>query len=336
MSLSGYFGWVLGEGIALLGLFLAAMCAGVAFLVSAMFHRAAVYLNEGMWPGAVRCWAVGCLFLAANVVFDYSSASAVREQVTVAASNANTAADDVRTKIAGISKEIAARENEAAWRTELRSPQAYQAEIDRLEGDRVFTRSKSCGDASLPDSRDLCRQRAEAISHKSMAERRIQLLEEVKRLRAELVEAQKQSGETVHHANPALAQAKMLGSWFALNRNLSDAQLFWTQNGTMLIMALLVNLGLAYLGHELGSSRPAYREEPSTGHDHILGRNILTDQRPPDVRHNDPPPIPLRPAPSSANVTFITPSGKRGLDANDIDKLLAAAQEALDRAKRPA
>jgi len=336
MCLSFYFGWTIGENVFPLNIILGLLCCVVAFGVAIMFRRGAEYDQDGMKIAAIRCWIIGSLFLAANMIFDYSSAAALREQVAVAASNQNVAADDVRSRIKQIDKEIAAREAETAWKTELRSAQAYQAVIDQLEGDRIFARSKRCGDVSLPDSRDLCQKRQEAIASKSMAERRVQLLEEMKQLRSERDALMGQSQTTQHAANPALAQIKMLGSWFTFSRNLNDAQQFWTQNSIMLVMSILVNLGLAYLGHEMGSIR---RTEPEPArHEPASYQYALSDQRPPEARTRDPAPVPLRPVPggSTANVTIIGDPSRRPLTKDEFDHIMGPAWEALEKMKRGA
>lgn len=341
MALSAYFGWSIGEGVFPLNLILAVLCAVVAFGVATMFRRAAEYDQEGYRLAAIRCWIIGSLFLFANIIFDYSSAAALREQVAVHATNQNVMADDVRARIKSVETEISARERETAWRTELRSPQAYQAEIDQLEGDRIFTRSKRCGDVSLPDSRDLCEKRKNAIAAKSMAERRIQLLEEVKQLRSERDTLMGRSETTQHAANPALAQIKMLGSWFTLTRNPTEAQAFWTQNSVMLVMAILVNIGLAYLGHEMGSYRTAAPVGAQIDPDppRYAPQFALRDERPPEARAADPSPIPLRPAPgaaTTANIAILGDPGQRSLTKEEWDRVMGNVSDAIAKARADA
>lgn len=255
MSLSAYFGFIIGEGVFPLNIVLAALCASVAFGVSMMFERGAVFDAHGLRRRAVNCWIVGMLFAGANAMFDYSSAAALREAVSVAAMNVNNTADTRKSEVKRIEERISEIKRQTAWATTFEAPDAYQAEVDNLQGDGLFKRSKGCTDTTLPDSRAHCAKLASAKSHKAMAEQRQSLAKEMAALDVQLSQAKDTSANTKHHANPAVAQVRAISAWFTGDRNLNESTSFWGGNSIMLLMTILVNAGLIYLGNEIGHAR---------------------------------------------------------------------------------
>ena len=255
MSLSAYFGYVIGEGVFPLNIVLASLCAAVAFGVSMMFERGAVFDAMGLRRRAVNCWIVGLLFAGANAMFDYSSAAALRDAVQTAANNINNVADTRKSEVKRIEERIGEIKRQNAWATVFEAPDAYQAEIDNLQGDFLFKRSKQCGDTSLPDSRAHCAKIASAKAHKAMAEQRQGLAKEMAALDVELVKAKNTSADTKTHANPAVAQVRAISAWFTGDRQLNESTSFWGGNSIMLLMTVLVNAGLIYLGNEIGHAR---------------------------------------------------------------------------------
>ena len=337
-TLSGYFGWVMGEGAFPLNVILALWCGMAPLAVAAIFKRAAIAKENGYLFAAYRAWFFGSFFLIANVFFDYSSATVLRDQVSVYATNVNTKADDVREQVKRTRDGIAKLKAEKAWEAPLLSPDAYTAEITNLKGHMIYKRSKGCADQTLSDTFAHCQKIAEAEANKANAERRLVIAQELKQREVELKDLEGKSGETQHTSNPALAQVRSIGAWFTGSRSLNEAQSFWTANGLMLLMSLLLNGGIAYFADIIGTGRAKLRPEPDPVPEmqHMAGRNILTDQRPPEVRAADPPPIPLRPVPGNTSVTFITDPTKTGLTPQQFDNLMALAQDALNKAKNRA
>lgn len=256
MCLSGYFGWVIGEGAFPLNVVLAALCASVAYGVSLMFERAAIYNIHGFRGNAVTCWVIGAFFLFANTMFDYSSAAAVRDAVATQATNMNNKASDVRGQIDILRKNIADAKATTAWQTQLQPAEAYEGVIRNLESNQtIMRRSKNCADQTLPDTKAHCQSITDAKANLAMAQQKKVYEGQIAKWEAALVAMTAKADETGFHSNPALAQVKAVASWFKLDRNLNDNNIFWGQNSIMLLMTILVNLGLAFLGNEIGIMR---------------------------------------------------------------------------------
>lgn len=256
MCLSGYFGWVLGEGVFPLNIVLAVMCAAVAYGVSLMFERAAGYNILGLRSNAIICWAIGTLFLCANTLFDYSSAAAVRDAVATAATNANNKASDARAQVDLLRKNISDAKATSAWQAALQPPSAYEGIIRNLEGNAtIMKRSKGCQDQTLPDTKDHCQKITDAKANLAMAQQREVTSRQISKWEQELGQATSKADTTDFNSNPALAQVRAVTSWFKLDRNLTDTNIFWGQNAIMLLMTVLVNACLAFLGNELGTTQ---------------------------------------------------------------------------------
>lgn len=256
MCLSGYFGWVLGEGIFPLNIVLALMCASVAYGVSLMFERAAGYNVAGLRANAVICWIIGSLFLFANCIFDYSSAAAVRDAVATAVTNANNKASDVRGNIDLLRKNITDARASTAWQAALLPIDSYEAEIRNLSGDQtVMKRSNNCADQTRDDTRAHCRKISEAKANLAMAQQKAVYAKQIEAWEKELGGLTSKAEMADFASNPAVAQVKAVVSWVVGKRDLSEANIFWGQNSIMLLMTVLVNAGLAFLGNELGTTQ---------------------------------------------------------------------------------
>lgn len=322
MSLSGYFGYIIGEGVFPLNFVLSALCAAVAFGVSMMFERGAMFSAAGMRGRAVNCWIIGAFFALANCMFDYSSAAALRDAVATAAANQNNAADTRKGEVKRIEERIAEIERQTAWKTTFEAPEAYSAEIENLQGDFLFRRSKQCGDTSLPDSRAHCAKIATAKAHKAMAEQRQQLAKERAQLDVELVGAKNSSVATKLHSNPATAQVRAISAWFTGDRQLNDAASFWGGNSIMLLMTLLVNAGLVYLGNEIGHAQ-ASRRQSEEGDADAFSFTAPQLAGPASAMV----PIPLR----AADANLVVIDGRTQAHSSQADKLIAEAMAALKR-----
>lgn len=325
MSLSSYFGWVIGEGVVPLNFVLAALCAAVAYAVSIMFERGAMFQANGLRSRAVNCWVIGVLFAISNCMMDYSSAAALRDAVQTAATNINNVADTRKSEVKRIEERIAEIKRQTAWATVFEAPAAYQAEIDNLQGDFLFKRSKQCGDTSLPDSRAHCAKIASAKAHKAMAEQRQGLAKEMAQLDVDLSKAKNTSAETKTHANPAVAQVRAISAWFTGDKVLNENASFWGGNSIMLLMTVLVNAGLIYLGNEIGHARAvkmgAVRPEQFT---------FTAPQVAGPVEAREP--IPLRvvePGQPARNTVII--SGVEQPNSTQTDALIARAMQALEK-----
>lgn len=256
MCLSGYFGWVLGEGIFPLNIVLALMCASVAYGVSLMFERAAGYNVAGLRANAVICWIIGSLFLFANCIFDYSSAAAVRDAVATAVTNANNKASDVRGNIDLLRKNITDARASTAWQAALLPIDSYEAEIRNLSGDQtVMKRSNNCADQTRDDTRAHCRKISEAKANLAMAQQKAVYAKQIEAWEKELGGLTSKAEMADFASNPAVAQVKAVVSWVVGKRDLSEANIFWGQNAIMLLMTVLVNAGLAFLGNEIGTMK---------------------------------------------------------------------------------
>lgn len=258
MCLSGYFGWVIGEGVFPLNVVLALMCAAVAFGVSMMFERAAGYNVVGYRGNAIVCWMIGALFLAANVLFDYSSAAAVRDAVATAATNQNNKAADVRGQIDLLRKNIDDAKRTTTWQAALQPATAYESEIHNLEGDRtIMARSKGCTDQTRDDTRAHCQKISDARANLAMAQQKKTYEGQIERWERELGQLTAKAETTLLASNPAVAQVKAIVSWVVQTKDVTETNIFWGQNAVMLLMTVLVNAGLAFLGNEIGTMRGA-------------------------------------------------------------------------------
>lgn len=310
MCLSGYFGWVLGEGVFPLNLVLAMLCASVAIGVSVMFERAGWYEAHGLRGSAVLTWCVGALFLVANTIFDYSSAAAVRDAVSVQATNANNRAGDVRDRIALTKKNIEDAKATVAWQATLQPAASYEAEISNLEGNRtIMDRSKNCFDQTRADTKAHCEKLSAARANLAMAQQKAAYETQVGKWETELSALETKSQQNETHANPAVAQVKALFSWLNGSLRLDDDQIAWGQYAIMALMTILVNAGLAFLGHELGTQRALYQQavhngdiDPprSTAPARLTYHGHPSDPHP-EINREPDPPTPLRPSSSTSS-----------------------------------
>lgn len=336
MYLSGLFGWIIGEGAFPLNLVLAICWGSTPIAVAIMFGLAAEKLHENRLFYTKVYWFFGAVFLIANIGFDYSSASVVREMVAVKATNANTKADDVRTQITNLDARISKMKGEKAWTTEWQAPSVYAAEIENLKGVFIYKRSKECKDQTLADTYELCNKIASKQGDMANAQRRLKLIEELKQLESERKDLAAQSGETEHVANPALAQVKAIGAWFTGSMDPNKVQSFWIGSAVMLVMSLLLNAGIAFLAHEIGTNRAVYMAR-------------LPPPPPPVYAHALPnpniPPAPamLRPVPTTRTYSVnLTPDAgdvarRESLRAvHDLMGAVTAHMDELDRSKKKA
>jgi len=339
MCLSGYFGWVIGEGVFPLNLVLAALCASVAYGVSLMFERAAIYNLHGFRGNAMTCWLIGAFFLVANTMFDYSSAAAVRDAVATAATNANNKATDTRSQVELLRKNIADAKATTAWQAQLQPAEAYEGLIRNLEGNQtIMKRSRGCADQTIPETKDHCQKITDARANLAMAQQKRVYEAQITKWETELGKAMAKAESTDFHSNPALAQVRAVASWFKMDRNLNENNIFWGQNSIMLLMTILVNLGLAFLGNEIGTMRARFipREEFSCQPQQEPRRLAYYGDHGGNAR---PGPIPPPASPLHHNETIILaesnnpPSAPQHVADPAIADLLRKSREAADEVK---
>lgn len=348
MVLSAYFGWSLGEGVFPLNLVLAFLCAGVAFAVMVMFEKAGYFSYYGAKNDAIAWWFAGALFLSFNIVADYGSAAALRDAVTVAATNQNNKADDVRNQIALVEKNIADAKATVAWQSSLLPAPSYEAEISNLEGNAtIMERSKGCTDQTRPDTKAHCQKLAAAKANLGMASQKAAYEIQVGKWEDELKELKAKSEGVEFHTNPAIAQVKAITSWFKMDRNLTEDNVAWGGLAVMLVMTFLVNVGLALCGHAIGKQKAiseiAFAEAEADAQrpmQHLAYYGPRDDDRQP-VRN--PEPIPLKPAPAhgrdreTVSETVIIQQGMApaasSSDNPDIKELLQRSQDAAAKAR---
>ena len=351
MCLSAYFGWVLGEGVFPLNLVLALLCGSVAIGVAVMFERAGWYEAHGMRGSAILTWAIGSLFLISNVIFDYSSAAAVRDAVAVQATNANNRAGDIRDRIDLVKKNIADAKATVAWQATLQPAASYEAEISNLEGNRtIMDRSKNCFDQTRADTKAHCEKLSAAKANLAMAQQKSAYETQVAKWETELGELETRSIQNETHTNPAVAQVKALFSWWAGKLDLDNDQISWGQYAIMALMTILVNAGLAFLGHELGTQRALHQQavysgdipDPASTEPARITYRPSSD--PPQVSRGVDPPQPLKPAPGGNRETVHRETSKETIvlapqvsvdgdlpgDSTDVRELVKRAQEASD------
>jgi hypothetical protein len=349
MVLSGYFGWSLGEGVFPLNIVLGILCAGVAFAVPVMFEKAAYFDHYSVKKDAAIWWFAGSLFLAFNTIADYGAAAALRDAVSVAATNQNNKVDDVRGQIKLVEKNISDAKATVAWQSSLLPAPSYEAEISNLEGNMtIMERSKNCSDQTRPDTKAHCQKLAAARANLGMANQKAAYEIQVSKWEDELKSLKDKSEKTELHTNPAIAQVRAIASWAKMDRNLTEDNVAWGSLAVMLVMTILVNMGLALCGHAVGKQKAiaeiafaeAEADEPRPVQ--RLAYHPRGDDRP----AIEPEPIPLRPAPTASRnsretsetviVTTSTANGGALPMTGDpnVDEVLRRSQQANEAARK--
>ncbi len=325
MVLSGFFGYVIGEGMAPLNYVLAVVASGAAYSVSMWFKRAAFNKKMGDFPRAKRCLVAGILCLSANVLFDFASAAALRDQVATQISNVNVKATNRETDLKIINDEIASIKAQTAWSKPHKSEEAYKAEIKDLEGKAdIMKRSKDCSDQTRPDTKEHCQALSAArgnladLKQKTLLDARLRELEKKRDGAVAAAEG------TQHKSNPAVAVIRMVGAIALQKQQLSESEAFWTGLVIMLLMTGLINASLYSLATEIGELRAA---EFAAEHP---GFTFTAPQVAGPVEAREP--IPLRvvePGQPARNTVII--SGVEQPNSTQTDALIARAMQALEK-----
>lgn len=320
MILSGYFGYVIGEGLFPLNYVLAVVGAAAAYGVSMWFKRASFNRALGNSHRARRCMMAGVLCLGANVLFDFSSAAALRDRVATQIGNDNVKAVNRENSLKQIEDEIGGIKRQTAWSKAHKSAEAYQAEIRDLEAKAdIMKRSKDCTDQTRPDTKDHCQRLSEARGNLADLKQKVLLDARLKELEGKRANAVADAEGTQHKSNPAVAVIRMVGAVALQKKELTEAEGFWVGLAIMLLMTSLINASLYSLATEIGEMRAA--DVSAGGESFSLTAAQLTG--PAEARE----PIPLKA--TDANLVVI--NGREQRDSTQTDALMAAAMEALRR-----
>lgn len=327
MVLSGFFGYVIGEGMAPLNWVLATVAAGAAYCVSMWFKRASYNRKRGEFARARRCLIAGFLCLGANVLFDFASAAALRDQVATKISNTNVVAGNREKNLQLVDDEIASIKGQLAWKSSYSTVETYEAEISNLTGAAdIMKRSKECSDQTRPDTKEHCSKLAAArgnlagIKQKKLLDSR---LEQLIKMREGALTA---SETNQHKSNAAAAVIRMVGALALQKEHLTEVEAFWVGLALMLLMTALINASLYNLATELGEIRAA-NEGPTFPEAVEFNAPRLTGPTSgPGSIHE---PIPLRPVDPHANLVVI--NGQTQPNSSQADQLMAAAMAALKR-----
>lgn len=255
MMMSAYFGWSIlgGEDGWPFSYGLATIAAIVCYLVSYFAQRASLAWTTRKLGSFVMATAMLAIVIAMNIVADYTTASIFRDQVNVETDNTNLIARNARREVTRIEAAIANLRAETAWRTQFESPETYDALILKQKqivdrGANVYARTKQCTDTTLPISSQVCQEIARLEADKANAQRRQEILSELKTLGEQLVTAKREAAEQKQVTNPALAQVRSITTWFTLDRQSSDRVDWWGAKAIMLYMTILGTAVITYLG----------------------------------------------------------------------------------------
>lgn len=344
MVLTAYFGWTLGEDIFVLGVILALLFAAISRAAPLLTKYSAEYLANGSLRVAGICGCFAALFFLADVLTNFGSAAAIREQNIVSATNKNNVASDIRNEVKRLQKRISDIQSQTAWQTKYLAPDAYDGLIAsaQLARDNEAKR-KYCGRKCELKTAEL----AELQANKANAERRLALKSEMVQLEKELVAAKLKAAETPTVASAALSQVKKLAGLLTLSTNPDEFSKTWTDNGIMAIAALIVSLGSVLtsmvLGFRIGSRRHAYEDEPESPY---ADNRWIPDQRSEAARRSAPAseyaePIPLKSGSSTSTSTTTINAKYEGGKPNPytvsaVDEMLKEVRLIMERREREA
>lgn len=166
---------------------------------------------------------------------------------------------------------------------EIRTTHAADSIVSKLQGDRLFVRSKRCTDTSLADSRELCGKIALAIAAKADVAERAKLAAELKDAEAELVKATQthvdavMKSQTTRSTSKASGFQQVAGRWFGVDaETVSDGVA--TQRTVTLNIALTLTALLLFGGAVGGTyTPPAKRKEDENEPKKPVSINVTTN-----------------------------------------------------------
>ncbi len=320
MILCGVFGYLTLQHVTPLNFILAAIFGVVPFAMSLAIEKRAYDMTIGDHSLARPLLVLAVLCGAFVGVADYSSAVAMRDIVAAHLGDQNRVTADKVGEVTRIEKRLA--EIRGGWKTTYLSPDAYQAEIDNLQGDFLFKRSKGCTDTSLPDSRAHCAKLASAKAHKSMAEQRQKEDKEAYELGIQLASAKEASAGATTHANPTEAATKAFVSWGRLTLSPNATEMAWGQNAILLFMTALVVSLISIVSHIIGVDRGRAFLAANGG----MAPMTFTAPRLPGPAEAKEP-IPLK----AHDTNLVVINGEAQKDSTQTDQLIQMAMAAMDR-----
>lgn len=309
MILCGVFGYLTLQHVFPLNYILAALFGVVPLAMSLAIEKRAYDETIGDSSISKPLLVLSIICGAFVGIADYSSAVAMRDIVAAQLGDMNRVTTDKVGEVKRIEKRIA--EIKGGWKTTYLSPDAYQAEIDNLQGDFLFKRSKGCTDTSLPDSRAHCAKIASAKAHKSMAEQRQKEDKEAYDLGIQLAAAKEASAGVVTHANPTEAATKAFVSWGRLTLAPNATEMAWGQNAILLFMTVLVVSLISIISHIIGVERG--REFLRQSSDGAFTFTAPRVAGPAEARE----PIPLKSHDTTTNLAVVNGREQPGSTAND-------------------
>jgi hypothetical protein len=158
--------------------------------------------------------------------------------------------EDEVNRIAGA---LLAKQNEAAWKTDVGPIGAIQQRIDGAKANRFWSVTEECTEIKGNQTRKFCADYRQALADKAMAERRMTLDEEIKALNAELASARK-----ARTSGPALASAdradfnalKKLTNWTDEQLEIGQSVMLWLMMSALLTIAGILVKSEEYEGKE--------------------------------------------------------------------------------------
>lgn len=140
------------------GLLLALAFAGITIGAALLPTLAAHVWAQGSRVGAGCMAAAAVVFGVAEYMAHVSYSVTHRSAEVETVGHQSTAYADTRAQIAAIEQAVKYADEQLAFLGTLQAPEAYQAELATLEGHLIWTRTKQCTDATVPESIAFCAQ----------------------------------------------------------------------------------------------------------------------------------------------------------------------------------
>lgn len=168
-------GWALADGEVGKGALYAVIMACITIAAAIIPTITGKFRDHGNTAAVVGLSLAWVLCLAGEGVGNLNSMGHTRNKSMTLANVADTQATDRRSSIADTERTIALieasikeRSKGAGWLS-TKPVAAWDADIKNMEGDKIYTRSKQCGNVTLPDSRAFCDKLNEARANLAVA-----------------------------------------------------------------------------------------------------------------------------------------------------------------------
>lgn len=236
-TIAGSFGWTIGAGLVekvcfAVGLGLASFIVGYGLVFAYHAWKRQLY---GVAAAAVALFAVAVsVEFLSHVGFTASHRTANVQQAALQ----TTAYTDQRQVIADLERELARLEAKHDWQKSMDSPESYDAKLAAMEGDLIWKRTKSCTDATLPESREFCARYGSLKAERAIAHDRMVVAEEIKVTKQRLAEAREKSSATKVGHSTVANQGIVLASLLSGELNPDEETQTWTNYGISALLAL--------------------------------------------------------------------------------------------------